>query len=90
MVAVTGVAWGESAPRRALPIEPLEKESDPPMSIWRTDSSPRMISQQGPFISYQVNVDANGQNIVGDAANEPSITVDPTDPNNMSNWLAAI
>ena len=29
-----------------------------------------MISQFGVFTSYQVNVDANGNNIVGDAANE--------------------
>ncbi|HET9605935.1 MAG TPA: hypothetical protein VFO87_02720, partial [Nitrospira sp.] len=35
-------------------------------------------------MSYQVNVDANGQNIVGDAANEPSITVDPTNHNKMA------
>ncbi len=32
-----------------------------------------MISQFGPFTSYQVNVDASGHNILGDAANEPSI-----------------
>jgi len=31
----------------------------------------------------QVNVSANGQNIVGDAANEPSIAVSPADPNIM-------
>ena len=43
-----------------------------------------MISQFGPFISYQVNVDNNGNNIVGDAANEPSIAVDPTDGNKMT------
>jgi len=30
-----------------------------------------------------VNVDANGCNIMGDAANEPSIAVDPTDPNRI-------
>ena len=30
-----------------------------------------------------MNVDANGQNITGDAANEPSISVDPTDRNKM-------
>ena len=54
------------------------------MYIWRTESSPRMISQQGAFTSYQVNVGANGQNMVGDAANEPSITIDPTDPNKMA------
>lgn len=34
----------------------------------------------GPYIARQVNVDANGMNIVGDAANEPSICVDPTNP----------
>ena len=33
--------------------------------------------------TVQVNVDAQGNNIVGDAANEPSIAIDPTDPNNM-------
>ncbi len=31
----------------------------------------------------QVNVDENGNNIIGDAANEPSIAIDPTDPNRM-------
>jgi len=31
----------------------------------------------------QVNVDALGNNIVGDAANEPSLAVDPTDPDNL-------
>ena len=42
-----------------------------------------MISQFGVFTSYQANVDANGNNILGDAANEPSISVDPTDGNKM-------
>ena len=40
-----------------------------------------MISQFGPFTSVQVNVNASGQNIVGDAANECSISVDPLDAN---------
>jgi hypothetical protein len=43
-----------------------------------------MISQYGVFVSYQVNVDANGNNIVGDAANEPSISVDSTDGNKIA------
>lgn len=43
-----------------------------------------MISPFGLFISYQVNVDQNGQNIVGDAANECAISVDPTDGNKMT------
>jgi hypothetical protein len=35
------------------------------------------------YVSIQVNVDEFGQNIVGDAANEPSITVNPNDPDNI-------
>ena len=42
-----------------------------------------MVSQDGPFTSHQVNVNGSGQNITGDAANEPSIAVDPTDHNRM-------
>ncbi len=36
------------------------------------------------FVSVQVNVDELGNNIVGDAANEPSIAIDPTDPNRIA------
>lgn len=32
------------------------------------------------FVSVQVNVDADGNNVMGDAANEPSIATDPTAP----------
>ncbi len=35
---------------------------------------------RGSYVSVQVNVDHTGANILGDAANEPSIDVDPTDP----------
>jgi hypothetical protein len=38
----------------------------------------------GHFSSFQVNVDGNGANIPGDAANEPSIAVDPTNPNRIA------
>ncbi len=39
----------------------------------------------GPYgISRQVNVDANGQNIPGDGANEPSMCIDPTNPNRIA------
>jgi hypothetical protein len=37
----------------------------------------------GPYVSIQVNVDALGLNIVGDAANEPSIAVNPTNSDNI-------
>src|SRR5256714_55407 len=64
--------------------EPLEKYDMPPMHIYRLETSPRMISQFGVFTSSQANVDANGQNIIGDAANECSISVDPTNPSKMA------
>ncbi len=73
-----------TASAQTSPTEPLEKYDNPPAYIYRLETSPRMISQYGPFTSFQVNVDANGNNIVGDAANEPSIAVDPTDGSKMA------
>ncbi len=35
------------------------------------------------FFTVQVNINSSGYNIIGDAANEPSIAVDPTDPNRI-------
>jgi hypothetical protein len=35
-------------------------------------------------ISYQVNVNASGQNVAGDAANEPSMCIDPTNPGRIA------
>jgi len=64
--------------------EPLEKYNMPPAYIYRLETGPRMVSQFGLFTSFQVNVDADGNNILGDAANESSITVDPTNHNRMA------
>ncbi len=46
--------------------------------------SPAYNYSMNSIVTTQVNVDANGQNIVGDAANEPSIAVDPNDHNRMA------
>ena len=80
MVATTA----EAQTWKPRPNEPLEKYDNPRAYIYRLDTSLRMISPHGVFISYQVNVDAAGNNIVGDAANECSISVDPTDGNKMA------
>ena len=41
-------------------------------------------NQRNPnFYTTQVNVDANGDNIIGDAGNEPSIAIDPTNPDRI-------
>ncbi len=71
-------------PGKARMTEPLEKYNMPPAYIYRLETGPRMISQFGLFTSFQVNVDADGNNILGDAANEPSISVDPTDGNKIA------
>ncbi len=84
--AALAAALGQTPARKPLRSEPLEKYDMPPapLGTYRLESSPRMISPYGVFLSYQVNVDANGNNIVGDAANEPSISVDPTNHSHMT------
>src|ERR1043166_4388486 len=73
-----------SPTRRASREEPLETYDNPPAPPRKIETSPPMISVYGGFISYQANVDQNGQNILGDAANECPISVDPTNPNRMT------
>jgi BNR/Asp-box repeat len=85
LLIALGTASAQLARTRKAPRnEALEKYHNPPAPPRKMETSPRMISQFGAFTSYQVNVDANGQNIIGDAANECSISVDPTDGNKMT------
>jgi hypothetical protein len=83
-LASIATASGQTAKTKLNPNEPLEKYNMPPAYIYRLGMSPRMISPYGLFISYQANVDGQGNNILGDAANEPSIAVDPTNGNKMT------
>jgi hypothetical protein len=77
-------ASSQTASRKPLPTEPLEKYENPPaLAAPAVTISPALVSHFGPDTSYQVNVDANGNNRVGDAANEPSICVDPNNVNRM-------
>ena len=68
-------------PVPAAESEHREMPDDPyvevPAASRRTGPAHRAV--RGAFASVQVNVDGAGQNIVGDAANEPSIAVDLTD-----------
>ncbi len=45
--------------------------------------SPAYTYKSSGFFTTQVNIDADGNNIVGDAGNEPSIAIDPTNPNRI-------
>jgi len=66
--------------------EPLEIRDDPYVYIPREGrvTSPAYRFSSTDFFATQVNVIDTNLNIVGDAANEPSIAVDPTDPNRMA------
>ncbi len=81
---------------RAVPVAQLERAAEhrahhetprdaylptPPQPL--TPAEPTRVVR-GTFVSVQVNVDELGNNIVGDAANEPSIAVDPTDHSRMA------
>ena len=82
--SIVATASTQTLAPKPLPKEPLEKYENPPPLVPAVATSPGLISQFGPYTSYQVNVNVNGNNIVGDAANEPSICVDPTNRNKMS------
>ncbi len=89
-------AWGavhekDQPPRIDLQVDNESAREAPPTSPWippqrvfrpsaRYEST---IWGRGRFESVQVNVDAYGRNVRGDAANEPSLAVDPTDHNKM-------
>jgi len=77
--------FSQTVARKPLPTEPLEKyDNQPALAAPVLGISPALVSRLGPYTSYQVNVDANGNNRIGDAANEPSICVDLNNPNRIS------
>ena len=64
-----------------------EVPDDPPAPVEVRRSrrvGPPSIVSRGAFTSVQVNIDEMGNNLIGDAANEPTIAIDPTDPNKMA------
>ncbi|MGD8376661.1 MAG: sialidase family protein [Acidobacteriota bacterium] len=62
---------------------PPERPDDPYVPLEGAAPSESAVVVRGNHVSVQVNVDALGNNILGDAANEPSIAMDPTDPGNL-------
>ena len=54
-----------------------------PMLPKDTKTSPAYRNRTNGFFMAQVNVNSDGENILGDAANEPSLAVDPTNPDRI-------
>ena len=73
---------GKTAPSSMgkLHHEVLDQPYMPPQARPHT-TAPRI--KTAGYSMVQVNVDANGQNIPGDAANEPSMTIDPANPQHI-------
>jgi len=81
-------AWSEELERQKVDpaaIGPLETMGDTERVLpeGKPRTGPAYGSRSRGFFMSQVNVDGSGQNILGDAGNEPSIAVDPTDPSRM-------
>jgi hypothetical protein len=64
---------------REIPDDPPGRLAQPTPGAF-----PAPVIKMGIATTSQVNVDAVGANVLGDAANEPSITVDPGNPSRMA------
>ena len=74
-----------SLPDAAKPYMHNEVPDDPylPNPYGNQKTSPAKTYRGTGFFTAQVNVNLNNENILGDAANEPSIGINPTNPNQM-------
>ena len=96
-LCLTALAVSMDRPsRQAPPPQPVlddptlfrrgEVPDDPYLFVRRSEAptTAAAYSVHSGFVSVQVNVDGAANNIFGDAANEPSIAVDPNDPLRMA------
>ena len=74
----------DGPPRGRQPEAPDDPPGVRPTAGPTSGSRGAATVTRGAFTSVQVNVDALGNNILGDAANEPSIAIDPTNPSRMA------
>jgi hypothetical protein len=80
------LAQNDQQSKKVLPweVEQLDEFPDDeyvPVQREKQQRSPAYRFSSSDFFAVQVNVDQLGQNIIGDAANEPSIAIDPANPN---------
>ena len=74
----------QAPPPGRVPHEPPPAHRKPPfLAPAAVQTSPAARVRRALFESIQVNTDANGLNIVGDAANESTIAPNELDPDNL-------
>ncbi|KAB2968997.1 MAG: hypothetical protein F9K18_02005 [Thermoanaerobaculia bacterium] len=80
-VAALALLWLGATALPAADRRPHEQPGDPPAeaAALPRDRGPAAAFVVGEFESVQVNVDADGLNVTGDAANEPTLAVSPLD-----------
>ncbi|MCC7388357.1 MAG: hypothetical protein IT431_06275 [Phycisphaerales bacterium] len=92
LALMAGAAVSSAQVVGPFPARDLQAGGDPPvLEDFSGEPLPPAVLEVGPtnpllgrgFGITQVNVNANGLNILNDAANEPSIAIDPTAPNRM-------
>lgn len=78
---LNGAFSAEAVEKEAASTSPhLERRQDPYLPPVHLPPGARTSRDANTGIGVQVNVDGMGQNIVGDAANETTLAIDPTDP----------
>lgn len=71
-------------PKKILMHHEIPDDSYIPGTNDNSKTSPAYRTKGSTFYTTQVNINSDGENILGDAANEPSIAVDPTNPARMA------
>ncbi|MCG3132644.1 MAG: hypothetical protein FLDDKLPJ_03507 [Phycisphaerae bacterium] len=83
-LAAAGQEEQPPADPRTVPHETQDMTPDDDVEPIGVCPAVRFEYGQGRYTTVQVNVNGQGDNILGDAANEPSIALDPTNPNRMA------
>lgn len=83
--AMPSVAQNQRITKNEKMLMHQEKQEDAYLhNKWHNQKTgPAYKVRSSTFFSTQVNVDEDGENIYGDAANEPSIGIDPVNPLRM-------
>jgi len=75
--------FGQNPKQKKILYHEVPDDAYIPVDRNKMPKSPAYHYTNSTVFTTQVNIDADGNNIVGDAANEPSIAYDPTNPNRI-------